>query len=288
MKKTAFLLLTFVISPLTHASSSVEAMGKHTLATINDEIRITKLDLRNYATSNPYLLPQLGVQGGPMRVLDDMIKIRLLALEGQRIGQPDHGDQAGGAAGYAIAVRNRLAPSCAEATDKDALDYYQANPDKFSTPPYLRLNRYALNFTPDNRKEVEARLAELSRRLSRKETSFAEIATTSDDEISRERNGNIGFVPDNDPVNPVMARLRQAKTGEIVGPVEQGRMLFLYQVTDRREPITADFESVRKDAAVDQQAYCTRLRTDALFKELKERWKVKILVEDISVRPGED
>lgn len=257
-------------------------------ASINDQIKITRTALQQYAMSNPYLMPHLSVPGGPMKILDDMIKMQVLRLEGERIGQPNHGEMAGGATGFAISVKQRLAPRCEDGSDAEVQRYYQANLPAFSTPLFIRLNRYGKRTTPETKEAVEKYLADVVDQLRAGKTSFSALAVDSDDDISKAKGGDIGFVADNSPQNPVMEKLRQAGVGEVLGPLYQGNMAFVYQVTARREPVAAKYEEIRKEVTDAQRDACSKERTDKLFAELYERWKVKVLVKDISVKPGEN
>lgn len=257
-------------------------------ATINDDIKISRSTLHQHAMSNPYMTPYLAIPGGPMKILDDMIKMEVLSLEGARIGQPNHGEMAGGATGFAIAVKQRLAPRCEDGSEAEAQRYYQDNLQAFSTPLYLRLSRYGKRTTPETKAAVEKQLVEVVEQLRAGKTSFAALAPESDDDVGKTKGGDIGFVADNAPQNPVMERLRQATVGEVVGPLYQGSTAFVYQVTAMREPVAAKYEEIRKEVADAQRDACSKDRADKLFAELYERWKVKVLVKDISVKPGEN
>ncbi len=257
-------------------------------ASINDETSITRSALQQHASSNPYLMPYMGIPGGPMKILDDMIKMRVLQLEGKRIGHPDHGEMAGGATGFAISLKQRLAPRCEDGSEEEVRRYFLSNQQAFSTPLFLRLNRYGKRTTPETREAVEKHLAEVVEQLRAGKTNFATLAPNSDDDVSKAKGGDIGFVADNDPLNPVMTRLRQTAVGNVVDPLQQGNMAFIYQVTAKREPVTAKFDEIKAEVVTAQRDACSKERTDKLFSELYERWKVKVLVKDISVKPGED
>ncbi|MFN3398175.1 MAG: peptidylprolyl isomerase [Sulfurimicrobium sp.] len=251
------------------------------LATVAEHA-ITKQDLLNYGRESPYLLPYLGIPGGPMRILKDMINERLLILEGGRLGiaQGEQSDPA-----FAYQIRGYLAPPCPIPDDSAARAFYDAHPEKFSTPLFLRLNRAGFRFSPHNEAEISQRLAVLRERLSRGENTFAAAAAQGDDDIGKARSGDLGFLPYDNPDNPVMSELSAAPIGQIVGPVKQQDMLYLYQVTARREPILAPYPQVRNEAATQQREDCSKQKFDKLFEELKQRWPVKMLVDEIDVRP---
>lgn len=251
------------------------------LATIGKDIILKKNDVISHARPAPNLYTYLTIPGGPKRILDDLIKTRLLILEGQRLGMPRPGPNEGGDTAYTIAVRLRLAPRCSTPSEETVRAFYDANPGEFSTPLFMRLNRFGLSWDAENRRTVTNRLHNLSSRLSNGEISFATLASESDDDYGKQRGGDIGFLAFDDTSNSIMAELSRSTVGQIVGPVEQGGLLYLYQVTARREPVLEAYENIKAAVAQKQQAECYNQRTNAMFSELKERWPVKILVENI-------
>lgn len=278
MKKLISFLALALFSSL--PAQAAPAAEDPVLATVANHA-ITRQDLLNYGRESPYLLPYLSIPGGPMRILRDMIHERLLILEGERLGIVQ-GEKSKPA--FAFQIRGYLAPSCPAPDESTARAFYDANPDKFSTPLYLRLNRTGLRFTPENETEITQRLAALKEKLSRGEISFDGAAAQGDDEIARARAGDLGFLPHDVPDNPLMNELARAPIGQITGPLRQQDMLYLYQVTARREPILAPYPQVKSDAASMQRDTCSRQKVDKLLLELKQRWPVKILVDDLEVR----
>ncbi|MBZ0104743.1 MAG: peptidyl-prolyl cis-trans isomerase [Sulfuricella denitrificans] len=281
MIKHFFLLPLLLVGLMAGPLRAESKQDNPALATIGSDLTITKFDVINYARPLPNLYPYLTIPGGPKRILEDMIRTRLLIMEGERLGMPRSGAENGGDTAYAIAVRLRLAPRCAPPAESAVRAFYDAHPDQFSSPLFLRLNRFGLRYTPDNRNAVNARLQAMAARLSGGEVTFAAIAADSDDEFDRFRGGDLGFVAQEDASNPIMAELAKAKTGQVIGPLEQGEMLYLYQVSGRREPVPESYESVRVQAAEKQQSDCYRQRVEAMFDTLKARWPVKILLDNL-------
>lgn len=287
MKKCIYSL--YFILLLTFSDQTLGNTDTHdvVIATIGDNISITKQELINYGRSLPHLVAYLGIPGGPMRILDDMIKQQLLVLEGKRLGmdQPDL-TNIGGNTGLAISVRLRLAPRCSQPDDNTVKAYYLAHPEMFSTPLLLNLNRFGLSFTPENEAYVFNKMSSIKDKLLKGEITFLTIASESDDEIDRARHGNIGFISADDMRNPIIQELTNSLPKQIVGPVKQKNRLYLYQVIDRREPLLAPYESnIKQDVANMQQEECYQTRVDDMFTTLKQRWPVKILIEDIGIHP---
>lgn len=280
--KKQIILLALLFAGLTAGPLWAESKQENpALATIGDNLTITKFDVLNYARPLPNLYPYLTIPGGPKRILEDMIRTRLLIMEGERLGMPRPGAESGGDTAYAIAVRLRLAPRCAPPDETAARTYFNAHPEQFSTPLFLRLNRFGLKYTPENREKINARLQSLAAQLSKGEVTFAAIAADSDDEFDRFRKGDLGYVAQDDASNPIMAELAKAGTGQVIGPLEQGEMLYLYQITGRREPLPESYENIKAVVAEKQQTDCYRQRVETMFDTLKQRWPVKILLDNI-------
>lgn len=286
MSLLRILLVLLAVQPL--GIIAAQEQEPVTLATVAGE-PITDQDLVRYARSMPLLTAYLGAPGGPMRILDNMIKERLLILEGERLGIPRPSEAQGGESAYLLRVRKALMKPCPEPTEASARAYYQAYPEDFSTSLYLRLRRIGLVVTPETEAEVKQRLEQLRRRIESGEIGFAEAAEkVSQDPMGKGRGGDIGFVPDTDPDNPLMAMLRTAKEGEIVGPLRQQDMVYLYQVTDRREPILEPYATAKEHAPEKQRQACRQQALQEVFAELKKRWQVEVLVEDIAIWPEGD
>lgn len=283
MNKTLFACFLALVSNLSMPAWANEA--NPVLAIVAD-FPITKQDLLNYGRESPYLLPYLSIPGGPMRILKDMVNERLLILEGERLGIVQ-GEKSNPA--YAFQIRNYLTPPCPVPDPNTTRTYYDENPEKFSTPVFLRLYRFGLPFTAENETAVFGQLRDLRDRITRSETTLsaavAEAEAEGKSESDAVRQGDLGFLPDDSPDNPTMKELIHAPVNQIVGPLKQKDWFFLYQVTDRREPILATYESVKVEAAKVQREACSQLKWNKLFNELRQRWPVKMLVDEIGVRP---
>lgn len=263
----------------TGAAAGVEPDGE-VLARIAGE-PVTASDLRAYVETAPMLATQLQVPGGPMRVLEDLIAQRLLVREGQRRGIPRPHDRKDDDSFYAFRVRNTVMEKCPEPTDESVRAYYDAHPEEFSTPLMLRLRRIGLRAEEGEVAAVRQRLGELKAAIAEGEREFAQVAdAVSEDSFGRGRGGDIGFVPI-EKGNPIAVRLQDAPQGEVIGPLDQGRMLYLYEVTDRREPVRASFESSRDRARKAARQHCRKESLDEVLADLKKRWPVEVLVDDI-------
>lgn len=282
--KTYYHLLALVLVTFLASHAKAESGNPEETIAMVGAVAITRQDLLDYARP-PIMRPYLNIPGGPMRILDNMIKERLLVLEGERLGMPKLDSAEGGDSAYAISVRLRKAPRCAPPDETTAKAFYDGHPGKFSTPLYLRLNRYGLRFSPQNESTISEKLLALKRDITAGVTNFTALSDLSEDEIGRTRHGDIGYLPYDDPTNPIMSTLSLAQIGQVIGPLKQKDMLFLYQVTARREPVLTPYDSIKNEVSAAQQEECYSQKLDALFTELKQRWPVKILTEDITPNP---
>lgn len=252
-----------------------------TLATINGEA-VTRQDLWQYAKGNPAFTAELATPGGPMRVLRNLVSERLFVLEGERrgISRPDRGGQAA----FAHKVMSVVLPACPEPNDDEVRAYYDANALVFATPFYLRVERVALRYAPETEDEVVARLSEIRERIVSGELSFADaVARYSEDPFGKQRGGDLGFMPE-DPRNPfprALAVLRDAKPGFVTETVKERDFIAIYRATDRREPIFARFEDIKHDVRRDMRNECRRVNVARTLEELRSRWPVQYMKEDI-------
>jgi hypothetical protein len=276
------LLAILALALLIHQPALAETEASNPVLATVAEHAITKQDLLNYGRESPYLLPYLSIPGGPMKILNDMINERLLILEGERLGIAK-GETSSPA--YAYQVRSHLAPACPIPDEGTAKSYYEEHPEKFSTPIFLRLYRFGLPFTAENESAVFNQLSELGNSVRRGETTLADAVANGKNESMVVRQGDLGFLPYDDTDNPIMKELTRAPINQIVGPLKQKDWFFLYQVTDRREPILASYERIKDEAAKVEREECSRLKFKELLDELKQRWPVRMLVDEIDVRP---
>ena len=259
------------------------SVAQEVVATIDGE-PITDRDVAEFGQRTPMLAAYLSAPGGPMRLLQLMIDDRLFLLEGERQQIPRPGD--GSDQLYLMKLQNELVPGCPELTEADARAFYQAHLGQFSTPLFLRLRRIGLPIAGGDEQVVGDRLLEIKASIVSGERDFAEIADAlSHDDIGRGRGGDIGYMPIDVSQNPVLSLLVDAAPDEIIGPLVEGDVLFLYQVLARREPIVEPFETVRDQVPKVYARVCREQRLDAVINELKTRWPVEVLVDDIAVHP---
>lgn len=259
------------------------AAAQEVVATVDGQ-PITDRDIVRFAQKTPQLAGYLAVPGGPMRLLRQIIEDRLLLLEGERLGIPRPGD--GDDLLYLQYLQKELVQQCPPPSAAEVRQFFDDHIELFSTPLMLRLSRIGLRSTPENTEQVSDDLAAIKQQIESGERDFAAVADQiSDDLIGQGRGGDIGFIAIDVDTNPLFKLFVEADPERVIGPVLEQDMLYLYRVTDRREPIAEEFERVRDQAEREYFRVCREKNLDALMAELRRRWPVSVLVDDISIRP---
>ena len=245
------------------------------LARIGDE-PVTLGQVRAYVRNKPILRGYLSTgYPGVRRVLEDLILVRLLVREGGRLGIPRRADDDDDL--YAFRVKGRLLPRCDKPDEREARRFYDTHPERFSTPVFVRLQRLQLpaDATVDGLKAADflARAAEQVRggRLAFEDLARRCPQASCLQDLGFMRLDGLDLVGDS-----ALAGLKDARPGDVVGPVRAGEVVFLYRVTARRDPILAPWDQVREEAVEKAWRFCRQ----QAFAELKEclyrRYRVRL------------
>ncbi|HHH39815.1 MAG TPA: peptidyl-prolyl cis-trans isomerase [Sedimenticola sp.] len=256
-------------------TAGAEETGDPVLAWIGDR-SVTLRQVREYARNKPILRGYLSTgYPGVRRVLEDLIAVRLLNREGERLGiprQPEDDDDL-----YAFRVKGRLLPKCHKPDEAGARAFYERHPEQFSTPVFVRLQRLELPAAAriDGR-PAEAFLKQAAEKIRAGALAFEDLKAhcpTSGclQDLGFVRLDGLDIVRDS-----AMAGLRAARPGDVVGPVRAGDAVFLYRVTARRDPILAPWEQVRDEAEEKAQRFCRRQAFAELRRQLYQRYQVRI------------
>jgi peptidyl-prolyl cis-trans isomerase C len=165
----------------------------------------------------------------------------------------------------------------AAVTDDEVRAYYDANRDKFNSPPRVAL----WHIQVATREEAEAILAELKKDLSPQR--WNDIAREKSlDKATSMRSGNLGMVlPDGTTAEPavkvdprVMQAVARVKDAELVPePVPEGDR---FAVVWRRQSMKAVNRTLEQEAPSIRQVLA-RSRTEARVKALLERGRAQAL-----------
>lgn len=232
-------------------------------------------DLRDYAKINPAMSGHITHLAGVRRVLNDMINIRLLILEGQKNGIARNPDDSDGY--YAMRVRDQLLAKCERLDEAGSKAFYEEHKELFSTPAYARLNKAYLKKSDrvDGQNAVDFMQAQADA-LRSNDVSFDVVVGKIRGKIPADIVlGDIGFMPLAEK-DPIIDQIALASVGDVVGPIERDGNIYIFQVTDRHEPVVQKWEEVLAGAQDAAFAYCTKQNFSALRKEMESHFPVVI------------
>lgn len=102
-----------------------------------------------------------------------------------------------------------------------------------SSETYVRVSQIQLRFTPETRDDVRRQAGEIVAE-ARGDQDFAELARLhSADTRSARRGGDLGFLARGDRPATISTPIFNARSGAIVGPVEEGNSFYIFSVGDR-------------------------------------------------------
>lgn len=236
-------------------------------------------DLVDFAKGSASFLPYLQLPGGPEKILDEMIWRRLFVLEGRDLDIPEPTtEEEGGEELYVLRVKKRLLPDFPPLTEDEIRLFYKEHPEKFSTPLMLRVSQVKVFIRNGNeaqaRKRVEAALKALD-----SGKAFEQIAREySEDTFSKERGGDLGFIPMEDIDPPELEQtLRTLPVGRVSQVVRVGQAFAVYKITDRRDPVLDPYDRVSDLAREKAEQYRKKEALNRLRKDLESKWGVTYL-----------
>ncbi|MFZ5580746.1 MAG: peptidyl-prolyl cis-trans isomerase [Pseudomonadota bacterium] len=250
------------------------------LSTVNGE-NIHVRDLQAYAKSNPLMSGYMTHLAGVRRVLDDLINVKLLVLEGQRRAIPRNEDETDSR--YAWRMRNQLTEPCERLDEAGSKAFYEAHPELFSTPAYVRVNKVYLK-SGDSVDGLSAAdfLKNQAAGLRDGSMKFDDLVTKVRPKIPSDiRLGDMGFIPMNEK-DALIDQLNNAKVDDLVGPFEKDGFIYLFQVTERREPVTLKWEEVLASAQDAAYSHCMQTHYARLRKDMESHFPVVMHEENIA------
>lgn len=243
------------------------------------EQAVTQEQLLTYAQSNPLFYSSLATPSGAQQILNNYLVEQLLLRAGEQLYQiPRHQDEDD--IPYIYRVLDRLVERCEPPSEEDLQDFYAQYAQRFATPLYLRVRRIGRHYADEaSRDSVLEQLHTLKQEITSGQTAFADaVSAFSEDTETLHRSGDMGFIAGeiggaNDPVFDQLAEL---STGQLYGPVVGAQRAYLYQVTDRREPLVPSYTEIRDELPQHWLADCRRQRLHAVVRPLLEHWPVRI------------
>ena len=276
MRTAAVLLL--VAANLTGVYAAPVVEKGPLLATVAGE-PIYARDVISYAKANPLMSGYITHEAGFRRVVDDMINYQLLKLEGKRVGMsmdPDEKEDR-----YILRVKDKFVQKCERLDEAGSKKFYEQHPELFSTPAYARLSKAYLKKS-DSIDGVSSSefLTEQAESLRSGKIEFDAVVAKIRPKVHADiALGDIGFMPLAEP-DPIIDLVKAASIGDVVGPVERDGNIFIFLVTERREPVQLKWEEVLADAQDAAYSYCMQDNYANLRKEMEKHFPVVIYDEN--------
>lgn len=247
------------------------------LATVGDRA-ITTADVeRRLQELSPYERARYNSIEHKRRLVENLVRIEVLAQEAEARGYDDHPDVVRATRELMIhrMMNDVLAEEAAieEVSEDELRAYYEERAGEFDRPEEVRVSAIVTD-----RRELAEELAETAQGASPRE--FRNLVDEhSLDAESRDRGGDLGYFPrdaEELPREVVEAAFELAK-GEVSGVVEaRGGDYFILARTGYREPIARDFDDVRRQVRRDYDSEERERAEDEFLAELRDAAEIEI------------
>lgn len=253
--------------------------------------RYTISDLRDFVRKRPSLQGKLVNRIGIGEVVDEFVDAKIFRLEGERLDIPAESGLDRDSDGYYFLVQSRVVARCDAPRDAELQAYYERNPLRFASPPFVRVSRAVLAEAEsiDGLRPM-AFFDKVLAELDRGTLAFDELVARLEGLRAAEgrdgpRLGDLGFLQ----LRPVHRRTEQleltladAAKGSFIGPFADGGYVFLLHVTDRREPVPSGWPQARDDVEQAMMQDCRNRNFAEKRAELRERYGVAVYGEVVA------
>lgn len=167
-----------------------------------------------------------------------------------------------------------------KASDADAEDFYQKNPQQFQQPEQVRASHILVSIAKDATPELVAekqKAAEGILARAKSGEAFDKLAAElSEDPSAKQNSGDLNFFSREQMVPEFSTAAFSMKKGDISDPVRSQFGFHIIQVTDRKEAEKVTLESVKPQllAFLNRQKHNEQVQ--GLLKDLREKSKVEI------------
>ena len=182
------------------------------------------------------------------------------------------------AVGKLIETHVALAPA---ATDADAKDFYDKNPERFKQPEMVRASHILVRVDPKadeaSKKAAKAKIESVLKRAKSGE-DFGALAKENSEDGSAQMGGDLNFFPKEKMVPEFADAAFQLKAGEISDVVTTQFGHHIIKLTDRKPATIVALDQVSKrikEALTEQRK---QERADAFIAQLKQKSKVEVLI----------
>jgi parvulin-like peptidyl-prolyl isomerase len=149
------------------------------------------------------------------------------------------------------AIERRLALSTPDITDDRCRAYYEANTVKYRLPARFRARHLFFAAPPETSPEVvdaKKRAAEMAATRLAHGEEFAELAQfVSEDEMTKNRGGDLGFFSEHRMAPDFMAAIKNMSVGEATGIVRTGLGFHIVEVIERKLPRQMNYDEAKAE-----------------------------------------
>jgi len=166
------------------------------------------------------------------------------------------------------------------APDETAVrQYYQANPEKFTTPERLHLSLIMLGVEPwaptSKWQAAEEEASGLVRRLRDGDADFAELARLSSSDASAAQGGDLGFVHLGMLAPEVQKHVDKLDVGEVADPLRLLQGIAIFRLDGREDAQLNDFGQVQERATGLLQRHEQRQAWTQLLERLRKQTPIQ-------------
>ncbi len=166
------------------------------------------------------------------------------------------------------------------ATDQEARDFYQKNPDKFQEPESVRASHILIptqNVDEATKKQIRAQVESVLK-MAKSGTDFAQLAREYSKDGSAAQGGDLGFFARGRMVPQFEQAAFALKVGEISGIVESQFGYHIIKVTERKPAGVVPYERVAGQIQQFLTEERKRQRAEAFVADLKKKARIEVLV----------
>ncbi len=154
---------------------------------------------------------------------------------------------------YSIKIETlieKMTAGLPKATESDAREFYDSNPDRFITPERIKASHVLIKVAPEDndlmKEEKRKRIEDVHRRLAGGE-DFAKVASENSECPSSASGGDLGYFSRGQMVKQFEDAAFALKTGQLSGVVETRFGFHVIKVTEKEDAKATSFEDVKTD-----------------------------------------
>ena len=263
---------TAVLGGLVFSGSSLAA---ETLVSFSNGEVITDQEFVGFVKARPALENFARTEWGLPKVVEEMALTRTLVLEGQQLGLEVAADRVLQRFDdvYALSVYSKVSATCRKPEgEEESRRFYNENPSAFRLPAQVRLARVMV---PDSASVDGVPAAQWlplqAQAIAAGAVDFLKVAEKASRTHEADKQGDLGWVLATDD-SPLLRSIASAQAGDMVGPVQDGNFLYLFNILDKRESRQLSWAEVATQVPARAEQHCreqSRLKVVAdLFGKL--------------------